>query len=176
MAKKMLMKAKSIGSVKKEPKPKTTTTKNIFGRTSTYTQTGPDRDNTFKETITDRKGRVRREITGSHKEKGDEDILDTENSKRYNKKGVLVKEKKFSAVGPSTAYTMDKSTTKKGIPVRSMNYVYKEGPKSTTEVTTRTNRKGKVRVNDQSTGNINTPTNRMTAPGMKKGGTIKKKK
>jgi len=176
MAKKMLMKAQSIGSVKKEPKPKTTTTKNIFGRTSTYTQTGPDRDNTFKETITDRKGRVRREITGSHKEKGDEDILDTENSKRYNKKGVLVKEKKFSAVGPSTAYTMDKSTTKKGIPVRSMNYVYKEGPKSTTEVTTRTNRKGKVRVNDQSTGNINTPTKRMTAPGMKKGGTIKKKK
>ena len=88
-----MRKYQKVGSVKKEPKPKTTTTKNIFGRTSTYTQTGPDRDNTFKETITDRKGRVRREITGSHKEKGDEDILDTENSKRYNKKGVLVKEK-----------------------------------------------------------------------------------
>lgn len=169
-----MRKYQKAGSVKKEPKPKTTTTKNIFGRTSTYTQTGPDRDNTFKETITDRKGRVRREITGSHKEKGDEDILDTENSKRYNKKGVLVKEKNFSAVGPSTDYTMDKSTTKKGVPVRSMNYVYKEEPKSTTEVTTRTNRKGKVRVNDQSTGNINTTNNRLVTPRMKSGGTMKK--
>lgn len=157
----------------KKDKIKVEKTKGLF-RNRVYKQTGPDRDNTFSETVTDKKGRVRREITGTYKEdKTGDTVLENETNTRYNRKGVAVKQKKFSAVGPSNNYVMDKSTTKKGVPVRSMNYVYKEEPNRDVAITTRTNRKGKVRVNDQSTGNINTPDNRVVTPRMKKGGAMK---
>lgn len=142
----------------KEPKTKTETSKNIFGRTSTYTQTGPDRDNSFKEVITDRKGRVRKEFEGSYKEKNGEIVKDNETMKKYGKAGNLKKEDIYTYSSPGTkdeSYKFSHEIKKNGKTVRSKSGVYQESKHATIDMGVKQNRKGKVKVYDRSTTNFN---------------------
>lgn len=142
----------------KEPKTKTETTKNIFGRTTTYSQTGPDRDNIFKETVTDRKGRIRKEAEGSYKEKNGDILKDNEVIKRYNKKGDLKNEKKYTFESPGGKnYSYKYSTEKKknGEVVRAKSGIYAETNTSTIDTGTKTNRRVQNKTYDRSTTNFN---------------------
>jgi hypothetical protein len=142
----------------KEPKTKTETSKNIFGRTNTYTQTGKDTDNTFKETVTDRKGRVRVESEGSYKEKNGEILKDNETRKKYNKAGDLKKEEKYmfeSPGGKDYSYKYSTEKKKNGETVKAKSGVYAETKTSTIDTGVKTNRRVQNKPYDRSTTNFN---------------------
>lgn len=142
----------------KEPKTKTETSKNIFGRTTTYTQTGKDTDNTFKETVTDRKGRVRKESEGSYKEKNGEILKDNETIKKYNKAGGLKKEEKYmfeSPGGKDYSYKYSTEKKKNGEVVKAKSGVYAETNTSTIDTGVKTNRRVQNKPYDKSTTNFN---------------------
>jgi hypothetical protein len=142
----------------KEPKTTTDVNRNIFGRTTTYTQTGKDTDNTFKETVTDRKGRVRKESEGSYKEKSGDILKDNEVIKKYNKKGDLKKEEAYMYESPggkdySHRYSYEKK--KNGEVVRGKTGIYAETNTATIDTGTRTNRRVQNKPYDRSTTNFN---------------------
>jgi hypothetical protein len=144
----------------KEPKTTTETSKNLFGRTTTYTQTGKDTDNTFKETVTDRKGRVRRESEGSYKEKNGDIVKDNETRKTYGKAGNLKKEQvdTFSSnAGKNNEYAsrFSREVKKDGEVVRKKQGVYSELKNMTVDKGSKTNRRGEVKTYDRSTTNFN---------------------
>ena len=143
----------------KDPKTTTETGKNIFGRTYTRTQTGKDNDNTFKEVVTDRKGRVRKEFEGSYKEQGDGDILkNNETRKKYNKAGNLKREDIYTYSSPGTKnnrFEFSKEVKKGGKTVRKKEGVYREEKDKTIDTGVKTNRKGQTKMYDRSTTNFN---------------------
>jgi len=143
----------------KEPKTTTESHKNIFGRTTTYTQTGRDNNNDFTEKVTDRKGRLRKEISGTYKEQGDGDILkDNSVMKKYDKAGNVKKEDTYTYSSPGTKnedYKFSHEIKKKGKVVRSKSGVYQETNHGTTDMGVKVNRKGKVTTYDRNTTNFN---------------------
>jgi len=143
----------------KEPKTKTETNKNIFGRTTTYTQTGRDNDNTFTEKVTDRKGRVRKESEGTYKENSRGDVLkDNETRKKYDKAGNVKREDIYNYSSPGTkneAYEENWEVKKKGKTVRKKEGVYREEKDKTIDMGVKTNRKGQTKMYDRSTTNFN---------------------
>jgi hypothetical protein len=157
------------GSPKKEPV-KVEKRTNLIGRTTNYKQVGKDTKNDWTETVTNRKGRVVRESSGSYEESRKGDILkDTENVKKYNKAGDVRKEKSYDFRATPTdrnyGYDFTSSVSKNGQPVRSRSETYKETPKETIDKGKVENyKKGKTRYFDKSTTNFN--------EGYKKGGTI----
>lgn len=142
----------------KEPKTTTETSKNIFGRKTTYTQTGKDNDNTYKETVTDRKGRVRKESEGTYKEKNGDTLVDNEVIKKYNKAGGVRKEESYSFKSPggkNYAYEFADEVKKNGKTVKKKEGVYREDKDKTVEMGIKTNRKGQTKMYDRSTTNFN---------------------
>jgi hypothetical protein len=143
----------------KEPKTTTETSKNIFGRKTTYTQTGKDNDNTFNETVTNRKGRVVKETTGEYKEKNGQAIVDKSTTKKFNKAGDVKVKKSFESVGPDKNYTYKKTVERDGQLRRKREGVYQENKTNTVDKgsVSRMSKDGllQTRVYDRSTGNIN---------------------
>ena len=143
----------------KEPKTTTESHKNLLGRTTTYTQTGRDNDNTFKEVVTDRKGRVIKEFEGAYKEQGDGDILkDNETRKKYDKAGNLKREDIYTYSSPGTKnerFEFSNEVKKDGKTVRKKEGVYREEKDKTIDMGVKTNRKGETTMYDKSTTNFN---------------------
>ena len=89
------------------------------------------------------------------------------------KKGPFGRTKTMETTGTQSDYIFkDTVRNRKGEVVKVKEGVYKETPTETIDMGKKTNRKGKVREYNRSTTNVNTPEERMTFPGMKKGGPV----
>jgi len=81
--------------------------------------------------------------------------------------------KTMETTGTQSDYVFkDTVRNRKGEVVKVKEGVYKETPTETIDMGKKTNRKGRVREYNRSTTNVNTPGERMTFPGMKKGGPV----
>jgi hypothetical protein len=144
---------------KKDPKKpivKTEAKKGLL-RDYKYTQVGSDASHRYKETYTDKKGRVRRTNVGVYMEdpKTGDIIVDKTTGTRYNKAGQVVRRASGSSVGTEKNNVNSYSVERKGKPVRSRESVYQELPDKNINKGSRTNRKGKITVWDRSKG-VNT--------------------